>query len=180
MNENNLHNDRSKTFKIKMNFEINQRSLFQKDAMEVFQLIQNNRMHLAKWLPWVVRTTSVEDTLLFIQKTKALLRTRKGIYSAIICGKEICGIVGANKLADKENCFEINFWVSKEYCNYGIATHCTVQLISFLKNNFFAEKIYIRVSKKNTISLKVAKKVGAVFFRTFWEQNVDIEEYVLQ
>lgn len=163
-----------------MRHKISQRSLLQNDAEEIYNLIQKNRTHLSKWFPWVSKTTSVSDTLMFIQKTKALLRTKKGLYSAIICDEEICGIVGANKLSDKDGCFEINFWVSKEFCNQGIATYCTSQLISFLKNNFSAKEIYIRIDKKNIISIKIVKKLGAELSRTFSDNDVCFEEHVLR
>jgi ribosomal-protein-serine acetyltransferase len=49
--------------------QITLRQLSHSEADVFFQLVDNNREHLGKWLPWVDSTKSPEDSLDFINRT---------------------------------------------------------------------------------------------------------------
>lgn len=36
------------------------------DAEELFKLVDQNRSHLSKWLPWVDKTKTLEDEIKFV------------------------------------------------------------------------------------------------------------------
>ncbi len=49
-------------FQQKISNDLKLRILEEKDAEELFTLTDENRKHLCKWLPWLDKTLTVDDT----------------------------------------------------------------------------------------------------------------------
>jgi len=125
---------------------------------EVYSLINLNRDYLKKWLSWVENTNSEKDTQLFAKLSNKLIKNRKGIFCIVKNLENIIGIVGATSVSkDKMN---LNYWISEDYSNKGIATTAVDKMISFLDENWNVNNFEIKVSNNNIGSVKVAEKLG--------------------
>lgn len=69
------------------------RSLEDADANELYALIEANRAHLARWLPWA-QGEALEGTRAFIELTRQQRTDGRGIQMAIEYDGAIVGVAG--------------------------------------------------------------------------------------
>src|SRR6267143_244160 len=67
--------------------------LEESDAQELYAVVEANRDHLARWMPWAAGQT-LGDTLTFIQRTRQQLANNDGFQTAVIEDGWIAGVVG--------------------------------------------------------------------------------------
>ena len=69
------------------------RLLDEADGGELHRLIEANRAHLARWLPWAGGQT-LDDTLDFIRGTRSQLSDNNGFQAAVVIKESIVGVIG--------------------------------------------------------------------------------------
>src|SRR2546430_16958726 len=69
------------------------RVLEQSDVDDLYALIEANRGHLARWLPWAAEQTRA-GTLRFIRMTRAQIDESNGFHAVILDRERPVGVVG--------------------------------------------------------------------------------------
>ena len=107
--------------KIKLNKTTELRPLQQSDVSDIFHAIDTQREYMRKWLPFVERTHSIEDTLKIVRA--AVNDADRGDYTfVIVCEGRFAGLIGF-KDTDRDNCkTEIGYWLCEEYQGQGLMT----------------------------------------------------------
>ena len=130
------------------------------DAETIFYAIDQNRTHLAKWLPFVSNTNEVKDSEAFIQIILSHREeTRNEVYTIWYKGK-FAGLIDFH-LTDRINeKTEIGYWLIEGLIGHGIIHQCCQVLIglAFEKNGM--NRITIRCAESNVPSEKVARRLG--------------------
>lgn len=133
--------------------------LSEKHARELFEVTDQNRIHLREWLPWLDNTTKREDTVLFIRGTKNM----SGLNFAIFLEEKIVGCVGHNQYSPANKTASLGYWLSKEAGGKGVMSDSVKGLIDFTFREMEVECIDIKAATENKKSRALAERLGFQF-----------------
>lgn len=144
------------TIKVKKNLYL--RRISHHDAHEVFDLIDNNRLHLNKWLPFIDLTISVESTHAFIDQVQK--HYSREIVFTICFRDEICGLIGLKDIDVDNQKVEIGYWIARHFQGNGIVTESAKALIDRIFSQMRINRIEIKCAVGNTRSSNIPKRLG--------------------
>jgi ribosomal-protein-serine acetyltransferase len=133
------------------------------DSEEIFSLIDHNRYHLRKWLPWVLNTRNAEDTKLYIRSVAAKDDHPDEIVFVMVYNEAICGLIGFRNADYYNKKIELGYWISQELQGKGIVKQCANALIEYAFINLDMNRITIRCAKGNERSKALALRLGFIF-----------------
>src|SRR5690625_233454 len=136
------------------------RMLSVKDAEDLFNIINQSRDYLRKWLPWVDDTTSVEDSISFIKNGFQIYAERSAITAGLFYKGKLVGVVGFNHLDWQNNIGEIGYWLAQTYQGKGIMTRAVKALINYAFDQLNLNRIEIYVANQNVKSRAIPKRLG--------------------
>ncbi len=147
-------------FKLEVDSEINLVFLTEKLADTLFQLVDSDREHLKKWLPWPPCTKSVEDSRLFIKNSIMAFAEGRAMTCAIEYRGDIVGVVSYNKILRSLRKVEIGYWLSSKYQGKGIITRSVEYLTRYALDEMGMEKVEIAAAAENQPSRRVCERLG--------------------
>jgi ribosomal-protein-serine acetyltransferase len=136
------------------------RLLEEADATELHELIEANRPHLARWLPWASGQT-FEDTLGFIRRTRSQASENDGFQAAIVPdGGGILGLAGY-PLVDWDNrSTRIGYWLDEAHQGRGIMTTAVRFLAAHALEVWRLNRVEIHVATENRRSRAIPERLG--------------------
>ncbi len=149
---------------IEVDSEIALKALNEDNAPILYALTDGNRDYLAKYLPWVDSTLSVNDSLEFIKDCEAKRATDEEYAFGIFLDGKLVGHISLMKLKDPAHPPEIGYWISQEYSGKGITKRAARALTDFGLNKLGLEKIVIRAVEDNIGSNKIAEDLGYTIY----------------
>jgi len=137
--------------------------LSDKDAVEIFNAIDQQRTYLGQWLPFVAFTKKLEDTQAFISSVMKLPESEREYTFIIRENNVFAGIIGF-KCTDKANRrTEIGYWLREEFQGRGIMTKCVAKLCAFAFTQLVMNRIQIKCAVGNTPSRKIPQRLNFTF-----------------
>lgn len=146
---------------VKVDKELYLRMISFNDADEVFALINANRDYLSKWLPFVVITKSVKNTMAFIDEVKKPY-SREMVFT-ISYHDKIAGLIGFKDIDRSNRKFEIGYWITSENEGKGIVTRCCRSTIDLAFNKMKMNRAQIKCGIGNERSANIPKRLGFTF-----------------
>ncbi|WP_439108047.1 GNAT family N-acetyltransferase [Congregibacter sp.] len=131
----------------------------------LFACVDRNREHLKRWLIWLDKTQSVDDTSLFIETEIEKRRAGTAAAYALMWDSELCGLAGFNAIDKCSKEGEIGYWLDESYVGRGVITQAVETLCSLGFGTFGLEGIEIHCATGNTRSRRVAERLGAKLMR---------------
>ncbi len=128
----------------------------------MFELVDNDKEYLGKWLPWVERTKSVEDSLAYINLMLASRRNGSEYGYGIELDGQMVGHASLMHLIDDKEP-EIGYWIASNISRQGITTKVADRLTTFGLDSLGLDHIIIRARPDNIASNRIAEKLGYVF-----------------
>jgi RimJ/RimL family protein N-acetyltransferase len=133
-------------------------------AKKMFAVVDVNREHILPWLEWATfeRTKSAEDEFAFALDADNSWRDGSRFEFAIYSNdtKDYLGGISLIKRGKTVcKCFEIGYWLRKDYCKKGYMQEA-VMLLEKTAFNHDVERIIIRNDTSNIASKNVAIKCG--------------------
>jgi len=138
------------------------RTLVPGNADEVFDVVDNNREHLRRWLPFVDGTKSRYDTRETIVKWQNQLREKTEYIFGIFLGGSYIGNMGLHRINRDNNSSEIGYWLAADQQGKGIMTDCVRALANFGFNELGLNRIHIRCASDNAKSRAVPARLNFV------------------
>lgn len=146
--------------KIEVNERVCLEQIRPEDAPEMFQIIENQREYLKKWLPFVDETLELSDSESFIASIYADIPEKQELVFAIRIEGAFSGLIGF-KCTDMENLkTEIGYWLSESFQKQGIMTACVKAVISYAFETMHLNRIQIRCAIGNTPSRNIPLRLG--------------------
>jgi ribosomal-protein-serine acetyltransferase len=136
------------------------RLLQQSDAEELFALTDVNRSYLRQWLPWLDVVTRVEDTQDFIAKTIQQFVDREGLVAAICERVSIVGLVGFNRIEQRDRIGYIGYWLAQSHRGRGIMTESCRSLINYGFTMLKLNRVVIACATGNHHSRAIPLRLG--------------------
>lgn len=149
------------------NLDIALRPWVREDAPALFAAIIDSAAELGPWSPWLSPGFSEAMAGLYIEKTLEDRATGGGHELAIV-GREgdeeiVLGSCGINEIAPVHGVANVGYWVHSSHTKRGIATSVVRQLADWTFANTELNRLEIVVAVGNEASIRVARKVGAVY-----------------
>lgn len=148
---------------IKVDTNIELRQLEQSDSDDIFIMIDSQREHFGKWLPFVEFTKKLSDTENFVSKIVNAPKESLEYIFTIRKQGEFIGLIGfkdSDKLNKKT---EIGYWLSKSHLKKGIVTKSVEKLCDFAFNKQGMNRIQIKCAVENKSSINIPKRLGFKF-----------------
>ncbi|UDI79315.1 GNAT family N-acetyltransferase [Staphylococcus taiwanensis] len=143
--------------------DIKLKVLEEREAEQLFELIDNNREYLAEFLPFVEYTTKVEDSKNFIQSALQQFITGDGFHCGIWSNRELIGVIGLHYLDLVNKKTSIGYYLADNFQKKGIMTKCTKALISYVYGEYDINRIEIQMSTKNKKSRAIPVRLGFTY-----------------
>lgn len=126
----------------------------------LFELVNNNRLYLEKWLPWVSGTKRVEDSLEFLKNAIRFSKGGQQLHTLIIYENKLVGLVGFNTIRKAHQKAEIGYWIAENMQGKGIVTKSVHRLIHYGFHQMNLNRVIIRVNTENIASQNIAKRLS--------------------
>ena len=135
------------------------RLLEEADRDEFYELVDANRDHLARWMPWAAGQTR-EGTLEFIRLTRRQIANNDGFQTAIVRGGRIIGIVGFHGVDWAERSTSIGYWLDEQQQGRGIMTGAVRALVDQALLGWRLNRVEIRAATENRRSRAIPERLG--------------------
>jgi ribosomal-protein-serine acetyltransferase len=146
-------------FNLKVDRNIQLRLLEERHAEMLYLLTVRNRDHLRKWLSWVDRVISVQDTRNFIKLSLKQFEAWKGIQMGIWYNEELVGVIGC-EINMENRTATIGYWLAARFQGRGIMTRACKALIDYLFREKGMDCIEIRCVVENRRSRAIPERLG--------------------
>jgi ribosomal-protein-serine acetyltransferase len=135
------------------------RLLEESDADELYALIDANRAHLSRWMPWSSEQT-LGDTLEFIRMTRRQAAQNDGFQAAVLCEGRIVGVVGFHTVDWTHRRTSIGYWLSERHQGRGTMTQAVRALVDHALRGWQLNRVEIRIAPENSRSQALAERLG--------------------
>lgn len=129
-------------------------------AENLFRLVDRNRPHLRRWLPWVDATRSADDILAFIERSTEQLRRNDGFQSGIWYRGSLVGVAGYHYWDARARKTELGYWLSEDAQGKGIMTRACGALVDYAMEKLGLNRVEVRTAAGNARSRAVPVRLG--------------------
>ena len=134
--------------------------LAERDAGDIFALVEQNRPYLRQWLPWVDYTRSIEDERAFIRSLQAQYLGDNGFACGIWYQKQLTGTIGYHPIDRIKSQVEIGYWLAAPFQGKGIMTKACRVMVDYAFTRLGIQKVVIRCALGNTRSCAIPRRLG--------------------
>lgn len=135
------------------------RLLEEPDAQKLYAVIDANRDHLVRWMPWAAGQTP-DDTLAFIQRTREQLANNDGFQTAVIEDDRIVGVAGFHGVSWDHRSTSIGYWLAASAQGRGTMTHAVRALLDHAFGTWRLHRVEIRAAVDNARSRAIPERLG--------------------
>lgn len=147
---------------LEINYSTKLKILEMDDTRTIFQAIDQNRVHLRKWLPFVDMTRTEKDSLSFVKSIVDDVERRQEVFT-ILYNNEFCGLLGLKDIDFLNRKTEIGYWLVEKMTGKGIITRCVEKIVEFVFQNLEMNRVQIRCGVGNLKSSAIPKRLGFTF-----------------
>lgn len=145
-------------------FEVNEQTRLKliepRHAREVLKIINSNRDHLRRWLPWADNLCSVADVEKIIAVWRQQCAQNRGFQAGIWHEGQFCGMVGHLNVDWVSRWMILCYWLDITRQGRGIMTACCRAMIGHAFNEWNLHRVTIECATENERSCAVAKRLG--------------------
>lgn len=149
-------------FTLKVDHEI-ELQLFQRHhALLLFQLVEENREHLRKWLPWVDSMVTPYDFESVIPIWLNQIAENSAYNLGIVYKGELVGSIGLHQIDWYNKMASIGYYIAKKAEGRGIISRTVQALINYAFFELGLNRIEIRCGVQNKKSRAIPERLGFV------------------
>jgi ribosomal-protein-serine acetyltransferase len=133
----------------------------ERDADELFALVERSRAHLAPWMPWLPEHATRADSLRFIRETRAEIAAGTSLQLAIVDERErIVGITSLYAIDRRAGLCRCGYWLAPDAQERGIVTRAVASLLGHAFDELGLRRVELRTAPDNLRSRRVAERLG--------------------
>ncbi len=136
------------------------RLLEARHAELLFALVEQNRAHLRRWLPWVEGNQSVADSHTFIRNALQQFANNNGLQAGIWFRGTLVGVIGHNYIDWSNGKTELGYWLSAAYQGQGLMTRACRALTNYSFNELRLNRVEIHCAVGNVRSRAIPERLG--------------------
>jgi ribosomal-protein-serine acetyltransferase len=130
------------------------------DAETVFAVVDHNREHLRRWLPWVDHSHSPEDIRQFIVRVQAQFEADQGPNTGVWVDGVFAGNVGCHPIDWANRSCSLGYWIDAAQQGKGAITRCCAAMLDYLFDELHLHRVEIRCGIGNTRSCAIPQRLG--------------------
>ena len=162
-------------FRFQIDGDVELRLLEERHAEELFGLIERNREHLGKWIPWVPEHTSPQHTVDRIGHDMRMFAENGGFLAGIWSEAKLVGGVGLHEIDRTNRHTDIHYWLDEAQQGKGLVTRSCRAVLDHAFNDLGLNRIEIRCDPDNLRSRAIPEKLGftqeGVLRQRVWKNN---------
>ncbi|MEH7333631.1 GNAT family protein [Neobacillus drentensis] len=147
-------------FTLKVDNEIELQLFERHHAFKLFQLVEDNRNHLRKWLPWVDSMTSPYQFETIIPVWLNQFAESTGFNVGILYKGELVGSIGLHQMDWHNSMTSIGYYLAKNAEGHGVMTRAVQALLNYAFNQLGLNRVEIRCGVKNKKSRAIPERLG--------------------
>lgn len=147
-------------FLLKVDQDIELSLLQVDDSLELFQLVQRNRTHLRRWLPWVDSIVSAQQYRLIIPEWLKQYEDNNGFQAGIRYKGRLAGVIGLHYIDWYNKHTTLGYFLGKEFEGLGIMTKVVKSLIDYIFSHLQLNRVEIRCGVYNVKSRAIPERLG--------------------
>lgn len=151
--------------------------LDERDVEALYALVDANRAHLARWLPWAQEET-VEEARAFVRASLARFSQGDGFDLGIWHKGRLVGAIGLHSVHPVNRCTTLGYWLAADAEGKGIARDACRALVDFAFREMDLHRVDIRVAPDNARSLAIPRALGFTEEGTLREVEVLNGRYI--
>ncbi|WP_257610982.1 GNAT family N-acetyltransferase, partial [Oenococcus oeni] len=132
----------------------------EKQAEELFEIIETDRKALSEWMPWTKNVKSKKDEIEFINYAREKNAKYQLLELAIIAGNQPIGMIDLHSIDRDDRRAEVGYWMFSKYQGKGIMTESLKHLLSIAFNELDLNKIIVMADSKNEKSRAIPQRLG--------------------
>ena len=136
------------------------RSLRMADASALFALVEANRAHLRRWLPWVDANTDAAHTRAFIRLHQSLEKRGEVRTYGLWWKKTLVGVAGLHSLDPENESCAVGYWLATEAEGQGLMGRAVARLLDHAFCELDLHRIELRAGVRNRRSRALAERLG--------------------
>lgn len=129
-------------------------------AQALFQIVDNQREYLGKWLPWVEKTKDEKDSLEFLKSSILFNIGGQKLTTFIFYKKSLTGSIAFVNINKRNRAAEIGYWLSENMQGKGIMTQSCERLIRYGFEKMNLHRMEINIATENLKSLAIPRKLN--------------------
>jgi len=133
--------------------------LEERDADELYALVDANREHLQRFLPWA-RIATPENERAFLRASLERFARGGGFDAGIRVGGTLAGALGIFNVRADVRRAEIGYWLAESFQGRGVMTRAVAGLARVLFEERGFNRLEIRCQSENLPSRRVAERLG--------------------
>ncbi len=136
------------------------RILERRHAEALFQLTDDNRAHLRRFLMWPDDILSVADARGFIRDGLDQYARNDGFQAGIFEDDTLIGCIGFHSVNWHDRNTEVGYWLAEAYTHRGIMTRATHAMVDYAFNVLYLHRVEIRCAAENHASRAIPQRLG--------------------
>ncbi|MGN6275510.1 MAG: GNAT family N-acetyltransferase [Solirubrobacterales bacterium] len=129
------------------------------DAAELYAVVEANREHLARWMPWAA-AQDLPATEKFVAEAEAQLARNDGFQAAIAPEGRIVGVAGFHSIDWTNRNTSIGYWLTEHAQGKGTMTTVVRALVDHAFSEWNLHRIEIHCAPANYRSRAIPKRLG--------------------
>jgi ribosomal-protein-serine acetyltransferase len=144
--------------RISISDDLELRLLTEADANELHELVEANRAHLARWMPWAAEQR-FERTKQFLARRERDHREGNGFEMALVREGHIVGAVGLT-VDPVAGAGSLGYWLGQEHEGAGLMTGAVKAVVDHAFNEMKLHRLEIRAAAGNIRSRAIPERLG--------------------
>jgi ribosomal-protein-serine acetyltransferase len=129
-------------------------------AEPMFRVVEENREHLARWLPWVDGTRSAVDVAEWIRRALEQFARNEGWHAVLSHQGDVVGAVGFKPVDWSNLRVELGYWLAEEYQGRGLVTSAARTAVDYAFREWRLNRVEIRCAVGNERSAAIPRRLG--------------------
>lgn len=149
------------------------RPLADRDAVPLFEAVQESARHLRPWMPWWDQHPTPDASLDYIRHCQAQYTLREKFPMGMFTPDgAFLGGIGLHVHDWAVPSFEVGYWIRQSAEGQGLVTEAVKLLVTCAFSGLAAQRVQLRCDARNERSANVARRAGFVHEGTFRNHTV--------
>jgi acetyltransferase len=147
-------------------------------AEDIYKVIVEERLRLAKYLPWVLDMKSVQDEEQFLEYSIDKIHKEEMMMFIILVDENVAGMIDLHNINKSAKRAEVGYWLSENFEGYGIMTQAVAKIEKYSFKELKLHKLQIKVHPENQKSASIPQRLGYFKEATLVEHEILNGEYI--